>query len=168
MIRCLLQDPAATRAFGARLAAALHDAGLRAPLLVGLSGELGAGKTTLVGGLLAALGHEGPVRSPTYSLVEPYRLGGRDVCHCDLYRLRDPDEFEDLGLRDLMGEGSVMLVEWPDRAGDRLRAPDLSVSLAYAYACADPDGREPGRCVEVTAATDAGAAVLARLAVEPA
>lgn len=164
MIVLQLRDAAATRAFGARLAVALRDSGVRTPLLVGLSGELGAGKTTLVGGLLEALGHQGPVRSPTYSLVEPYRLGGRDLCHCDLYRLRDPEELEDLGLRDFMSPGSVVLVEWPDRAGDRLPAADLSLRLAYA----DSAAREPGRSVEVTAATEAGAAVLARLAVEPA
>ncbi|MCU0258713.1 MAG: tRNA (adenosine(37)-N6)-threonylcarbamoyltransferase complex ATPase subunit type 1 TsaE [Solirubrobacteraceae bacterium] len=164
MIRLLLPDADATRAFGARLALALRDSGVQSPFLVGLSGELGAGKTTMVGGLLEALGHEGPVRSPTYSLVEPYRLAGRDVCHCDLYRLRDPDEIEHLGLRDLMRPGSIMLVEWPDRAGDRLRTADLSLRLAYA----DSGGHEPGRSVAVSAATEAGQAVLARLAVEPA
>jgi tRNA threonylcarbamoyladenosine biosynthesis protein TsaE len=162
VIRLHLRDAAATRAFGARLAVALCDPGVQTPLLVGLSGELGAGKTTLVGGLLEALGHEGPVRSPTYSLVEPYRLAGRDVCHCDLYRLRDPEELEDLGLRDLMRSGSVLLVEWPERAGGRLRPADLSLQLTYA----ECDSREPGRSVEVTAATEAGATVLRRLAVE--
>jgi tRNA threonylcarbamoyladenosine biosynthesis protein TsaE len=119
------------RALGARLAGAIVGAGLEEPLVVGLSGDLGAGKTTLVGGLLAALGHEGPARSPTYSLIEPYRLAGRDLYHCDLYRLRDPEELEDLGMRDLLQGNSVLLVEWPERAGDRLRAPDLRLALAY-------------------------------------
>jgi len=161
--RFVLQDAAATRALGARLAAALAESGVLSPLLVGLSGELGAGKTTLVGGLLAALGHEGPARSPTYSLIEPYRLAGRDVYHCDLYRLRDPEELDDLGLRDLMRLGSVLLVEWPDRAGGRLRMVDVALRLAYA----DSDGGAPGRNAELTAATDAGVAILARLAVDP-
>ena len=98
-------------------------AGAEPALLIGLSGELGAGKTTLVAGLLAGLGHEGPVRSPTYTLIEPYRLAGRDLYHCDLYRLRDPAELDDLGLRDLAVERSVLLVEWPERAGDRLGKP---------------------------------------------
>ncbi len=89
-------------------------------LLVTLSGELGAGKTTLVGGLLAELGHVGPARSPTYTLLEPYRLQGRDITHCDLYRLRHPDELDDLGLRDLRVAGSVLLVEWPEKAEGRL------------------------------------------------
>ena len=105
------------RAFGARLARALLAAPANESLLVTLSGDLGAGKTTLVGGLLAELGHVGPVRSPTYTLIEPYRLQGRDITHCDLYRLRHPDELDDLGLRDLQGAGSVLLVEWPEKAG---------------------------------------------------
>jgi tRNA threonylcarbamoyladenosine biosynthesis protein TsaE len=105
----------AMRAFGARLARAVLAAPASQSLLVTLSGDLGAGKTTLVGGLLAELGHVGPVRSPTYTLIEPYRLQGRDIAHCDLYRLRHPDELDDLGLRDLQGTGSVLLVEWPER-----------------------------------------------------
>lgn len=138
----------AMRAFGARLAGALPHADTVDPFVIGLSGELGAGKTTLVGGLLAALGHDGPVRSPTYALIEPYRLADRDVYHCDLYRLRDPEEIEDLGLRDLLAGPSVLLVEWPERAGGRLREPDLSLQLAYAgeerSVCVWP-GSEAGR-----------------------
>jgi len=144
----------ATRAIGARLAHALVAADLREPFVVGLCGDLGAGKTTLVGGLLAALGHDGPARSPTYALIEPYRLAGRDVYHCDLYRLRDPDELEDLGLRDLLAGSSILLVEWPERAGDRLREPDLRLHLEYT---------EAGRQVAVTARSEAGRQVLAGL-----
>lgn len=158
-LRLTAADAAATRAIGARLATALIAADLAEPLLIGLSGELGAGKTTLVGGLLAALGATGPVRSPTYALIEPYRLADRDVHHCDLYRLRDPDELEDLGLRDLLTTRSVLLVEWPERAGDRLRVPDLSLQLAYAAA---------GREVQLTASSPVGEAILARLGLEPA
>lgn len=143
-----------TRAIGARLAHALVAADLREPFVVGLCGDLGAGKTTLVGGLLAALGHDGPARSPTYALIEPYRLAGRDVYHCDLYRLRHPDELEDLGLRDLLTGSSMLLVEWPERAGDRLREPDLRLRLDYT---------EAGRQVAVTARSAAGRQVLARL-----
>lgn len=143
-----------TRAIGARLAQALIAADLREPFVVGLSGDLGAGKTTLVGGLLVALGHDGPARSPTYALIEPYRLAGRDVYHCDLYRLRDPDELEDLGLRELLVGSSVMLVEWPERAGERLREPDLRLQIQYT---------ETGRQVELSARSDAGQQVLGGL-----
>jgi tRNA threonylcarbamoyladenosine biosynthesis protein TsaE len=147
-------DADATRAIGARLAGALLAAGLREPFVIGLTGDLGAGKTTLVGGLLAALGHDGPARSPTYTLIEPYRLAGRDVLHCDLYRLRDPEELEDLGLRDLLAASSILLVEWPERAGDRLPEPDLHLHLVYT---------ESGREVSVAAGSAAGRQVLAGL-----
>jgi tRNA threonylcarbamoyladenosine biosynthesis protein TsaE len=125
------------RALGARLARALLAAPMDQSVLVTLAGELGAGKTTLVGGLLAELGHAGPVRSPTYTLLEPYRLQGRDITHCDLYRLRHPDELDDLGLRDLRGAGSVLLVEWPEQAEGRLDAADLALAFDYA----SPDAR---------------------------
>jgi tRNA threonylcarbamoyladenosine biosynthesis protein TsaE len=147
------------REIGARLADALQRADLHEPFVLGLSGDLGAGKTTLVGGLLAALGHVGPARSPTYSLIEPYRFAGHDVYHCDLYRLRDPEELEDLGLRDLLVGHSWLLVEWPERAGDRLRAPDLRLHLEYA---------DEGRHVAVAPATEAGRRVVAGLGLDPA
>ena len=153
-LRLTAANPDETRAVGARLAGALLAVDLREPFVVGLTGDLGAGKTTLVGGLLAVLGHPGPARSPTYSLIEPYRLAGRDVYHCDLYRLRDPQELEDLGLRDLLAGPSILLVEWPERAGDRLREPDLYLHLEYTDA---------GRQVAVTARSEAGRQVLAAL-----
>jgi tRNA threonylcarbamoyladenosine biosynthesis protein TsaE len=148
-----------TRAIGARLATALLAADPVDPLVIGLSGDLGAGKTTLVGGFLAALGHDGPVRSPTYALVEPYRLGGRDVIHCDLYRLRSPEELEDLGLRDALTGRSVLLIEWPERAAGRLGTPDLELQFAYL---------DDGRLLTGTPASDAGRAVLDRLCINPA
>jgi len=107
------------RALGAALARALFAADSSQPLLVTLSGDLGAGKTTLVGGLLAALGHQGPARSPTYTLLEPYQFGDHDVVHCDFYRLRHPDELDDLGLRDLQRPGAILPVEWPAQGGER-------------------------------------------------
>jgi len=143
------------RALGAALGRALFAAGQSQPLLVALSGDLGAGKTTLVGGLLTELGHEGPARSPTYTLLEPYRFGDRDVVHCDLYRLRHPDELDELGLRDLQRPGAILLVEWPEKAGDRLGTPDLALRLDYA----DDDTRT----VRFHAPTAAGQAVLERL-----
>ena len=120
-----------------------------------ITGDIGAGKTTLVGGLLAELGHVGPVRSPTYTLLEPYRLQGRDITHCDLYRLRHPDELDDLGLRDLRGAGSVLLVEWPEKAAGRLNTADLALTLDYA----GPDART----LVAVAHSPAGQAALARL-----
>lgn len=129
----VLVDADATRAAGAVLAAALQARGTESPpLRVALHGELGAGKTTLVGGLLAALGHRGPVRSPTYTLVEPYQLAGFDLHHCDLYRLASPDAVAELGLRDLLVPGAVLLVEWPERAGALLEPWDLALELDYA------------------------------------
>ena len=147
------------RALGARLGAAICAAGVESPLVIGLTGELGAGKTTLVAGLLAGLGHAGPVRSPTYTLIEPYRLDGRDLYHCDLYRLRDPAELDDLGLRDLAVARSVLLVEWPERAGDRIGTPDLLMRIAYA---------PPGRTIEVESASEAGNRVCRGLRLDPA
>ena len=135
------------RELGARIAGALQAAAPSEPFVLGLSGDLGAGKTTLVGGLLAALGHAGPARSPTYALIEPYWLAERDIYHCDLYRLRDPSELEDLGLRDLLVGRSVLLVEWPERAGDRLHEPDLTLYIEYA---------DPGRQLSLHPATIAG------------
>jgi len=143
-----------TRACGARLGQALSRLPLEAAVAITLSGDLGAGKTTLVAGLLEALGHRGPVRSPTYTLVEPYRLADRDIYHCDLYRLRHPDELDDLGLRELRAPGSVLLVEWPERAEGRLGATDLALRLAYV---------DSGRSIEVDPTTDLGQALASQL-----
>jgi tRNA threonylcarbamoyladenosine biosynthesis protein TsaE len=106
-----------------------------AAVVVALEGELGAGKTTLVGGILRAYGIPGPVRSPTYTLVEPYELAGelagRQVYHLDLYRLVDPQEVEPLGIRDLLTAGAVLLIEWPSRAAGALPAFDLEIRIDY-------------------------------------
>ena len=145
-----LPDAAATRALGARLAAALL-ADARAPTTIALSGELGSGKTTLVAGALAAFGHAGPVRSPTYTLIEPYGFDGRELLHCDLYRLESTQAVDDLGLRDALTAANVLLIEWPERAGDRLGVADLSLALAY-------DGA--GRTATLNAGTPRGARLL--------
>ncbi len=119
-----LADEAATVAFAARLARAL-----KAPAILYLRGDLGAGKTTLARGLLRALGVSGPVKSPTYTLVEPYSLAGLEVQHFDLYRLADPFELEALGVRDLLGPDSLWLVEWPERGLGALPVADLELEL---------------------------------------
>jgi tRNA threonylcarbamoyladenosine biosynthesis protein TsaE len=121
---CFLADEDATLAAGAALARLLQGHGL-----VTLEGDLGAGKTTLSRGLIQGLGHQGKVKSPTYTLVEPYELGSCRVLHYDLYRLADPEELEYLGMRDFLDADTLSLVEWPQRAGKRLPAPDLALTL---------------------------------------
>lgn len=122
--RIELADEAATLALGRALAGVLEPG-----LLVFLRGPLGAGKTTLVRGLLRALGHEGPVRSPTYALVESYAVGALELHHFDLYRLADPEELEFMGLRDFLDGRAVCLIEWPERGAGILPCADLEVEL---------------------------------------
>lgn len=120
-----LADEAATLALGAELAGRLH-----AGQCVYLYGELGAGKTTLVRGLLRELGHLGAVKSPTYTLVEPYEAGGVHIYHFDLYRLGDPQELEFIGVRDYFDGHALCVLEWPQRGRGMIPAADLTVTLA--------------------------------------
>jgi tRNA threonylcarbamoyladenosine biosynthesis protein TsaE len=126
-MRWLAKTADDTEAFGGRLAAAWPKRNALAT--VHLVGDLGAGKTTLARGFLRACGVTGPVRSPTYTLVEVYETTAVSIVHLDLYRLVDPAELEPLGLREYACPGYLWLIEWPDRGTGRLPFPDLSVTL---------------------------------------
>src|SRR3954470_2810346 len=121
-----LPDAAATARLGAALAG-----GVAPGCVLHLSGELGSGKTTLVRGLLRALGVTGPIKSPTYAWVEPYALSSLDLYHFDFFRLADKNAWLSSGLRDYFSPQTVCIVEWPEQAGDLLPPPDLRVWLEY-------------------------------------
>jgi tRNA threonylcarbamoyladenosine biosynthesis protein TsaE len=121
-----LADAEATERAGAMLA---RCPGLERVRQIHIEGDLGAGKTTLVRGFLRALGHAGAVRSPTYTLLEPYEFADLTVLHFDLYRVADPDELEYLGVREQSDDRTLWLVEWPDRGAGWLPDPQLVVSL---------------------------------------
>lgn len=122
-----LPNEAATVALARRLAPSLLDGGV-----LFLRGELGAGKTTFARALLRELGVGERVKSPTYSLLERYRVNGHDAFHLDLYRIADPGELEWLGLDELDAPDTLVLVEWPERGRGALPRPDLEVALAHA------------------------------------
>lgn len=123
-----LPDEAATLAFGRKLADLLTAAdGYNGDAIVYLQGGLGAGKTTLVRGILRAMGFDGPVKSPTYTLLEPYEE--LLVFHFDLYRIADSRELDFIGIDDLLETQAIKLIEWPERGAPRLPPPDLSLSL---------------------------------------
>src|SRR4051812_40891660 len=121
-----LPDEESTLQLGARLAA-----GVRAGRVLHLRGELGSGKTTLVRGLLRALGEAGRVKSPTYGLVELYSVSSLNLYHFDFYRFKDRAEWLSSGFRDYFNPDSVCIVEWPERAGDLLAPPDVAIALEF-------------------------------------
>ena len=123
-----LIDEDATTAFGAALLRALQTR-YAGNALVWLRGELGAGKTTLVRGILRALGHSGAVKSPTYTLLEPYRYNGQDAFHFDLYRVQDPEELSFVGFDEILDGPGIKLIEWPEKAQSWLPEPQVEVSL---------------------------------------
>ena len=127
----------------------------REPRLIFLSGELGAGKTTLAAALLQALGVEETVRSPSYALIETYAARGGEAVHIDLYRLHGAEELQQLGLRDYLNGHTLLLVEWPERAGGALPRPDLAVRLEST-----PEDGGAGRKACIEARSSAGEAWL--------
>ena len=142
-------DEDAMVALGGELAAVCQPG-----LVIFLQGDLGMGKTTLSRGLIQGLGHRGAVKSPTYTLVEPYALPPWQLYHFDLYRLGHPEELEFMGIRDYFGDFSVCLVEWPERGLGALPDPDLVITIQM-------DGF--GRALSFSAGSEQGRAVLAAL-----
>lgn len=124
--RLMLSDEAATLAAGEALAKAMPEG-----VIIYLHGDLGAGKTTLMRGVLRGLGHQGKVKSPTYTLVEPYELGARHLYHFDLYRLSAPSELLELGMQDYADGQAACWIEWPEKGRGYLPPADLECFLSY-------------------------------------
>ncbi len=144
-MKCFLPDEAATMLVGAALGRAMtqqHG-------FITLAGDLGAGKTTLVRSALRALGHAGPVRSPTYTLIETYSLSAGLIHHLDWYRLASDDELDSIGFRDLLAPGNSVLVEWPERIPIVAARSDLSVALSY-----EGDGRSLSAAADTVVGAD--------------
>ena len=139
---CHLESESITLTFGAEIATIL-----RPGLIIFLNGNLGAGKTTLARGILRGLGHEGKVKSPTYNLVELYKISRLYFYHFDFYRFTDPIEWEEAGFREYFNENSICLVEWPEKAEKLLPIADIWISFTIIGT---------GRNIEIQAGTEVG------------
>ncbi|WP_130907042.1 tRNA (adenosine(37)-N6)-threonylcarbamoyltransferase complex ATPase subunit type 1 TsaE [Pseudomonas sp. Sample_16] len=147
-----LADEEAMTAFGARIAQTTKGHGL-----IFLEGNLGMGKTTLSRGIIRGLGHVGAVKSPTFTLVEPYEIGDIRAFHFDLYRLVDPEELEFLGIRDYFEDDALCLIEWPDKGAGFLPKPDLTITISP---------QDSGRSLTILSQGSRGEAWCAALALE--
>lgn len=147
--QCELKDEAATLMLAQRVAQYVTGG-----QTMFLHGSLGAGKTTFSRGLINALGHSGTVKSPTYTLVEPYQLAALKVYHFDLYRLRDAEELEFMGIRDYFRNDSLCLIEWPEQGQGYLPVADLDIHLTF---------KSEHRSVSINANTPAGATIIKAL-----
>ncbi|OOH82898.1 tRNA (adenosine(37)-N6)-threonylcarbamoyltransferase complex ATPase subunit type 1 TsaE [Pseudomonas koreensis] len=147
-----LADEQAMSDFGARIARVTQGHGL-----IFLEGNLGMGKTTLSRGIIRGLGHVGSVKSPTFTLVEPYEIGDIRAFHFDLYRLVDPEELEFLGIRDYFEDDAMCLIEWPDKGAGFLPKPDLTITISP---------QDSGRSLKILSQGSRGEAWCAALALE--
>lgn len=127
MKELLIENEAAMQALGGQFAQRMPRG-----CVVYLRGDLGAGKTTLVRGIIKGFGFRGKIKSPTYTLVEPYEVGGFKVYHFDLYRLSDPEELDYIGFRDYLADYTQILVEWPEHGQGYLPAADIDIEIEYA------------------------------------
>ena len=150
-----LPDEAATITVGAGLAQVLKNEAEQHALVVYLNGDLGAGKTTLTRGFVRGMGHQGNVKSPTYTLVEPYELAKWRVFHFDLYRLADAEELEYMGIRDYFNHDCCCFIEWPEKGTGLLAKADIIINIAY---------QDEHRFIELQAESTYGEHVITRLA----
>ena len=142
----LLEDETATVNMGDRLAQVVQQGAV-----IFLHGDLGAGKTTLTRGIVQGLGHTGKVKSPTYTLVEPYELANCSVYHFDLYRLGDPEELEYMGIRDYFAPTAICVIEWPEKGHGFIPTPDLNITMQY---------QREQRQISIEAESERGIAIL--------